>query len=783
MAGPRRRFTRRVLPALLIIAILGLGSRVGGGGDGVAGDGAGAGVASAREDLTRLDEERISVGTTPSSPRVRAGLGDRTAIVDGTDPSPPLIPPRAASKTPPGARKESAGRARNLGTESRGTRAKTTKSKSTELVAGIAALEVDHSTHAADDEAAKAIANAGKQTSGYADALDTSKIVFATFVSNGFHEFMLNWFEHTRRLGVDNVIVAALDEETEALCVANGIPYHSDKDLRYTFEVMATGGQPLHDPNAKVTMEGKAFQQIGALKAAFLLFLLNRGHRVLVSDVDTVWLNDPREWFERDDLPTRTDVSVSTDCLSHEEEKKSRGCWGPGFNTGVLWLRPTAPTIALMATWRDALLTTSDKFEHDQDIFNKLLRFDPDGSPASFSAVDPPLGVRSTESSFVEAAGDGRVGEALHMRRVARGIVLGALPLARFCSGHVYFVQRLPQRLGVKPLVVHTTYQFSQARGKRQRLREAGLWLLDDDAYFGRGPGFTKRGFIAMLPDDQPPAALVGDGAGVEKHLAAAAWYRLAIRNLVAVAEATNRVPVLPRITCVCDRWWGNVLPSCKIPGSDVAPPFDRCPQDHVMNLPNMERAGVEWREWSFLKRVGDDARGSAALARLGGGAGLGGGASLGGGAELGGAELGGAEGVGDAIAGTFGRVVDLPAYPTDAEWAAATADVDETIVYVSSGVGSFCTFADGNAAAAFDRKMAVALQAESHFCESVSGSGTSQSGAAPMRACHVGFDVPRGVATDSDCDAMRETANDPRAYEARFDRRSPVGGEKRAPA
>ena len=188
MASPRRRFTRRVLPALLIIAILGLGARVGGGGDG---GGSGAGVASAREDLTRLDEDWISVGTTPSSPRVRAGLRDGTAIVDGTDPSPPPIPPRAASKPPPPARKESAGRAWNLGTEARGTRAETTKSKSTELVAGIAALEVDHSTHAADDEAARAIANAGKQTSGYADALDTSKIVFATFVSNGFHEFML----------------------------------------------------------------------------------------------------------------------------------------------------------------------------------------------------------------------------------------------------------------------------------------------------------------------------------------------------------------------------------------------------------------------------------------------------------------------------------------------------------------------------------------------------------------------------------------------------------------
>ena len=59
-----------------------------------------------------------------------------------------------------------------------------------------------------------------------------------------------------------------------------------------------------------------------------------------------------------------------------------------------------------MATWRDALLTTSDKFEHDQDIFNKLLRVEDDGSPASFAAVDPPLGVRSTRSSFAEADGE-----------------------------------------------------------------------------------------------------------------------------------------------------------------------------------------------------------------------------------------------------------------------------------------------------------------------------------------------------------------------------------------
>jgi len=374
---------------------------------------------------------------------------------------------------------------------------------------------------------------------------------------------MLNWFAHTQRLGIDNVIVAAFDEETEALCREKGIPYHSDADLRYTFDVVATGGQPLHDPGAKVTMEGRAFQQIGALKAAFLLHLLQSGHRVLVSDVDTVWLNDPRGWFDADDLPRRTDVSISTDCLSHTDERRTHGCWHMQFNTGILWLRPTAATMALMATWRDALLTTVDRFEHDQDIFNRLLRTEANGARPGFALVTGEDGARTTRSTVQEAIGEGEVGEQLHMARAARGITLGALPLSRFCSGHVFFVQRLPSALGVTPLVVHTTYQFSQARGKRQRLRETGLWLIDEDGYYEGKKG--GAGFVAMAPEDQPPPALLTPG--ITNHLAAAAWYRLAARNLLAVARATGRVAVMPRVVCLCDRYWGNVLPGCVILG------------------------------------------------------------------------------------------------------------------------------------------------------------------------------------------------------------------------
>ena len=65
---------------------------------------------------------------------------------------------------------------------------------------------------------AAAIANAGTRGAGTADALSTDRPVFATFVSNGFHEFALNWYGHVAgKLRVDNVIVAALDDETEKL--------------------------------------------------------------------------------------------------------------------------------------------------------------------------------------------------------------------------------------------------------------------------------------------------------------------------------------------------------------------------------------------------------------------------------------------------------------------------------------------------------------------------------------------------------------------------------------
>jgi len=77
--------------------------------------------------------------------------------------------------------------------------------------------------------------------------------------------------------------------------------------------------------------------------------------------------------------------------------------------------------------------------------------------------------------------------EAYTQKRVFLGyngtIGIGILPISTFCSGHTYFVQRMPQRLGFQPFSVHTTFQYSGAVGKTHRLREAMLWE-DEPSYF-----------------------------------------------------------------------------------------------------------------------------------------------------------------------------------------------------------------------------------------------------------------------------------------------------------
>jgi hypothetical protein len=439
------------------------------------------------------------------------------------------------------------------------------------------------------------------------------RIVFATFATASVFDFLRNWAASVAAIGVpaSHVRIAALDDATAALCAAHGLNCSRDADATADgFGGVATGGAALPGvvarrrrttrrrrrallraaPAARRLADAASFRAVGRAKAAFLAALLaeeaasGAPAAVLMSDVDTVWLSDPRAWLSEDAAVAAADVAVANDCVSAAEDARRGGCTAGAFNTGVVLARPSGAGRALVAAWRDGFATPAHAHEHDQGLFNRLVRGD-DGKRL----------VRLSPFLF-RAAHD------------ASGAQLAALPVAAFAGGHTFWVQAAharPPRPGLappppRPFVVHATFTFSHALGKRQRFRESRLWAVDPPSYYASPDARYITYDTAHASNDAAAHAALPGGGGVGAHFRAAAWHRAALASALALGRALNRTLILPRLRCFCDRWWGDVLPGCVMPGADVALPFI-CPMDHLFFLPNWE-GRFAYREAGFLE-------------------------------------------------------------------------------------------------------------------------------------------------------------------------------------
>lgn len=397
-----------------------------------------------------------------------------------------------------------------------------------------------------------------------------SRPVLASFVTGSMKEFLFNWAKSAESVGVlQDVQVAAFDQGAVDACKEFGLGFvpifEANGSSTTEFSGVATGGMTL-DGKKIFAEDTGAFMQIGVQKAVYLHRLLET-KPVLMSDVDVAFINDPFPYLEEILSTVEFDLAVTNDCLSLESDYRANeeGCTGAEFNTGVLLWRPTERARKFVEEWRDAMVNPVSKWEHDQGAFNRIIKKN---------------GLRRIGNRLVEAT-------------TAEGpLRVFILPMDQFAGGHVYFVQRYPQLHNKTAFMVHTTYQFSHSFGKRERLREEGLWLTDDDAYYSGG-NFLK--VSSFLPDE------LRDGQTVETHLSLSMHYRKTLRAAFAIGEVLNRTVIMPELKCACDRWWGNILPSCIIPGaeSSMSLPFT-CPMDHLFFLtvrrahPTPQRANAD---------------------------------------------------------------------------------------------------------------------------------------------------------------------------------------------
>jgi len=213
---------------------------------------------------------------------------------------------------------------------------------------------------------------------------------------------------------------------------------------------------------------------MGREKVRLIAAFTGMGFDVLISDVDTVWMRDFREFLP---VCPECDILSSSDCLTTTTKEREDHlenfdrCGGPA-NIGIMYFKPAAHAFA--REWLDMILEDDNYW--DQNAFNDLFRRAPKEEGGRFGWRNH----ESNDGSFMAYGG--------HLR-------MGILPTSLFANGHTYYVQRMFEKHGVHPYVVHNTFQYSGTEGKRHRFREMLLWDDPPDYYE------SEAGFVFFHPD------------------------------------------------------------------------------------------------------------------------------------------------------------------------------------------------------------------------------------------------------------------------------------------
>ena len=299
----------------------------------------------------------------------------------------------------------------------------------------------------------------------------------------------------------------------------------------------------------------QTFNKMGREKINLIQTFTRFGIDVIISDVDTVWIQNPVPYMQQ--YP-EADVLTSSDLLEPTETDGGLESWRAAYsaaNIGIMLFRPSAAELA--DEWVRVL--DADDNYWDQNAFNDLM----------------------------QKGGIEEVQEGPDAGRLLTGydgkLTFGILPVTTFCSGQTYFVQRLPDLFNLTPYVVHATFQFSGTDGKRNRFRERLLWT-DEAEYFEFDPGWVSVG-------DQIPENLmtgitelssVTDLKGTSPHFDLVNHQLTTMRAMFAAATVLGRGAVLPELWCGFDRYWAPH--TGRYGGSQMELPF-QCPADHVLDL------------------------------------------------------------------------------------------------------------------------------------------------------------------------------------------------------
>ena len=247
-------------------------------------------------------------------------------------------------------------------------------------------------------------------------------IILVTFVNSKRADYGYTWAYHVNRLNLTNYLVGAMDGEALNKLSARRIP---------TFD-MESGLT-----TADYGWGTKNFRQLGLRKTELIISLLRAGADPVLTDADALITRDPTPFIVR--LQPEAQILVTSDHLMSTTkwddewslEEPTRAV-ASAWNIGYMYLRHDV--LGAMLHWQAECKAKPNLW--DQNLFKDVLKIGGLRFPGRDRALP----------------------EALGRKKLFRGynntIAIGIFPVATFCSGHTYFVQRMPQRRKFEPYSV-----------------------------------------------------------------------------------------------------------------------------------------------------------------------------------------------------------------------------------------------------------------------------------------------------------------------------------------
>ncbi|KAL1520276.1 hypothetical protein AB1Y20_023744 [Prymnesium parvum] len=408
-----------------------------------------------------------------------------------------------------------------------------------------------------------------------AAATNSLRLVFVTFANSAQADFALNWLAHLAAYGRAALVGATDESAARTLSAAGAVCF----------------GVPSAIGEAEAKWGSAGFAQMGRTKAALVARLLAFNLTLFFADADVAFLRDPFDYVQQR-LRDGAQLLFHTDAFSASDEavasrdsslEAPRIVRGVELNTGLFVMTP--PCLPLAAEWARSLASDAAfaNWMNDQQALNRIVRRGVD-----FASPRPLLRVYD------------------------QSLALGVLPAHLFPSGHVFFIQRLNARLALRPFAVHLTFQNCDQSGKRHRMREAHLWLVDPPEYYQPDGGLLS--YTPDLPSHLTAGfhPLEGRNVRADDHVFSAHFalinHQLAqLRTALALSLALNRTLLLPRFLCGLETVTNFAHSGVRCRDCAMALPY-WCPADHVLRMhylagvmPQRPQLPLRVREHSML--------------------------------------------------------------------------------------------------------------------------------------------------------------------------------------